>query len=176
MKGVIIVILLLSNTFLITSMLDKEICEEVYYLVASTNWEYSISDLNTIANKTNLTENEIIYYINGYNNLCYVKGYSDLLPKKTSGILILNKTKEECILEEGVFESIIPFPETNIGIISCRSLKTLNFIFHIEKVEDNYVINGIEIQSLVIVGLIIVFSSVIISNRLINKYSRGIKK
>lgn len=148
MKNIcIFLILLMCIGFICANQIekdkDKEICNDIYYMILQTNWGYSISDLIIIESNNNISNAR--EYINDYIDYCYIPHYSPILPKKPE---IQNETiynNNNCSkLDTGIDFFDITFPRFNYSVdVDCNHSNSLNYIFRFEQIDGNMYITGI---------------------------------
>ena len=120
-------LLLLIGIFaLVLSLVSAERCEEIYYFIIETNYDYTETNLS---NK-NLTQSQI----DNYPETCELEGHPKLPEKPIKGERFVNYSK--CSPEiPKLVQTSIPFPKFIIlpaRKLSCLEIGRLKWFFSIE--------------------------------------------
>lgn len=152
-----IFLLIILSSLVSSNETEKQLCKDIYYLVISTDYGYTETQLQNISSKFEVSINVTKDYISNYEELCLLKGYSDSLPKQNFQKIILNNSEEFCDLKlNSFFELSFPFFETYLGSAECEGVKFWNNFVKIEKFEDNFKISGVRVYLVFILLLVIV--------------------
>lgn len=138
------------------SLNPKPICEGIYYLIVSTNYNYTESQLISKANQENVSVNAFKNYLENYDSLCLFKELSEELPKREFPELHLKEDRHTCDLQKDGIESFV-FPkfEVYLGNVSCSSVKFINNFLAYEEIDGDYKISGVRTYW---VGIFFMFS------------------
>jgi len=160
----ILTFVILLNNVSAEDNLEKRICSKIYYFILRTNWNYTEKDLYNLGNELNISNVE--KWIDNYWEWCYLQNLSSKLPKRNTGKLIINKNysyDSECDIDvhekEIGLDITIKLMDISIGKeIHCKKLSFLKYLFRINKIDENYYIDGIRLWFLCF--LIVLFCAI----------------
>lgn len=123
---VLFIVVLIGN---LGAVEPEIICKDVYYSVVKVGYDHSkISQLNYPQEDINN------YYFNHYE-LCVLQNYTKPFPQRDYREVKINEIGL-CESNEFFFDYTIPFSDINIGEISCKNFKRLNYFFNLEETES----------------------------------------
>jgi hypothetical protein len=135
----------------------SKLCERIYYLTISTNYNYTDLDISSISLEQNVSKTLIKNYIDNYNESCYMPGYSNKLPDRVFSQTLINQTTECNLNISNIFEPSIQM-EAYLGKRECNQVIFWNHFFKIDQFNKEFKVIGIRIFPLVcLIFLIIVF-------------------
>lgn len=144
------------------SLNEKKICEDVYYLILSSDYNYSSSDLLGISKEAGVSVQLIEIYLLDYYDSCYLKGYSEQLPEQKFPKLILEET-EKCDLEKSSFKEVTIPISIPLKEVRCSDVQFWNNFFKYDEFHGYYTFKGIRLYFLgIVLGVGFLFTMVII--------------
>ena len=152
-----------------TTLNPEEVCKKIFFFILGNNYKYDLVDLNDLRNSLNtkVSLSLLRYYIDNFEEKCVKLNYSESLPKKPSDLdSIIKKYFPDCETElTGLFGLSFPFPNINIGDLSCKSVNFWRFAFKLEKSEYSYTITKIKVWWIVLLIFLIIIIKFIKSNK-----------
>jgi len=146
------------------------LCQRIYYLILSENYNFNNDDLLKISNQTNTSVGIVQNYIVNNYDTCYLSGLSKKLPEIEYEKIYLNDTK--CELNQDSFLGAIPL-NIELGKKDCSKITFWNNFFVYEETNGFFSLKGIRliyaILPIFIILTFFVFSSIRKSNKLIKK-------
>lgn len=155
--GIVIMILIMGS---ISALNETEICKDIRQSVITYGYDYSkILELNY--SQADLNE----YYFN-HVTLCVEQNLTPPFPQRQYKEIIINDTI--CQTNDFFFDYTLPFPDFNVGDLSCGSLQKLNYFFELKQ-EESYSATSLRMWWVLGIFLMIVVFSAIKNDSLVNK-------